>query len=86
MQQINSDERSAERRRLDEEIAAEPELALPDVPADSLPSSMESHLRQISRPVAIAGVVENGAVKPLDSSVILQEHSRVIIVASETLQ
>jgi hypothetical protein len=33
--------------------------------------------------VAVAGVVENGLVRPLDTSVKLPEHARVIIVASE---
>jgi len=35
------------------------------------------------RPLAVAGIVENGLVRPLDTSVKLLEHSRVIIVASE---
>jgi len=33
--------------------------------------------------MAVAGVVENGLVRPLDPSVTLPERSRVIIVASE---
>jgi hypothetical protein len=33
--------------------------------------------------VAMAGIVENGLVRPLDPGVKLPEHSRVIIVTSE---
>jgi hypothetical protein len=35
--------------------------------------------------VAVAGIVENGLVRPLDTEVKLPEHSRVIIVASEAM-
>ena len=45
---------------------------------------METHLdKQRRRPLALTGVVENGLVRPLDPTVKLAEHSRVIIVASE---
>jgi hypothetical protein len=45
---------------------------------------VEAHLNQPRRrPVAVAGVVENGLVRPLDPAVKLAEHARVIIVASE---
>lgn len=78
------DRRSPARRALDEQIAAEPPLALPELPADATSAPMEAHLRRRpSRPVAVAGVVENGLVRPLDPSVKLPEHARVIIVASE---
>ncbi len=78
------DPRSASRRVRDEQIAAEPKLAPPAVPPDAVPSTMEAHIGRIRRhPVAVAGVVENGLVRPLDPSVKLLEHSRVIIVASE---
>jgi hypothetical protein len=40
-------------------------------------------LKRARRPVAVAGVVENGLVRPLDPTVHLPEHARVIIVASE---
>jgi hypothetical protein len=43
---------------------------------------MEAHGRR--RPVAVAGIVENGLVRPLDPAVKLPEHSRVIIVATES--
>jgi len=33
--------------------------------------------------MTLAGVVEDGLVRPLDQGVRLREHSRVIIVASE---
>ena len=78
------DERSPRRRAHDEQIAAEPPLATPDLPPDATPASIETHLaRHRRRPLAVAGVVENGLVRPLDPSVKLPEHSRVIIVAAE---
>jgi hypothetical protein len=68
----------------DEQIAAEPPLAAPELPPDAAPSPVEAHLgRYRKRPVAVAGIVENGLVRPLDSEVKLPEHSRVIIVATE---
>ena len=78
------DLRSPERRLRDEQIAAEPPLAPPELPTDAASSPMEAHLgRGRRRPVAVAGIVENGLVRPLDAAVKLLEHSRVIIVASE---
>lgn len=77
------DDRTPDRRALDEAIAAEPPLAPPDIPAGAAPMPMESHLRKTRRPFAVAGVVENGLVRPLDPAVRLPEHARVIIVASE---
>jgi hypothetical protein len=45
---------------------------------------VEAHLGRLRRrPLAVAGVVENGLVRPLDPAVKLAEHSRVIIVAAE---
>jgi len=79
------DERSATRRTKDEEIAAEPPLPPLALPADATPAPVESHLGKLRRPVAVAGVVENGLVRPLDPAVKLPEHARVIIVASETI-
>jgi hypothetical protein len=78
-----ADQRSPERRATDEQIAAEPKLAPPVLPPDASPEPVEAHLaRSRHRPVAVAGVVENGLVRPLDPAVKLPEHSRVIIVAS----
>jgi hypothetical protein len=76
------DRRSAERRALDERIASEPPLPVPDVPADAKRAPIENYLAQMKRPLAVAGVVENGLVRPLDPSVKLAEGSRVIVVAS----
>jgi hypothetical protein len=45
---------------------------------------MEARLAHRRRPVAVGGIVENGVVRPVDPSVKLPEHSRVIIVASES--
>jgi hypothetical protein len=44
---------------------------------------MEAHQLRRTHPIAIAGIVENGMVRPVDPGVKLPEHSRVIIVASE---
>ena len=78
------DQRTPGRRARDEQIAAEPPMAPLDLPPDALSSSVEAHLgRHRRRPLAVAGVVENGLVRPLDPAVKLPEHSRVIIVASE---
>ena len=78
------DQRSPGRRARDEQIAAETQMAPLGVPPDAAWSSVEAHLgRPRRRPLAVAGVVENGLVRPLDPTVKLPEHSRVIIVASE---
>ena len=80
------DHRSPRRRAQDEQIAAEPQMAPLELPPDVAPSPVEAHLARLRRrPVALAGVVENGLVRPLDPTVKLPEHSRVIIVASEAL-
>ena len=76
------DERSPGRRARDEQIAAEPQLAPLELPADAPAFPVEAHLAR-RRPLAVAGVVENGLVRPLDPTVKLPEHSRVIIVATE---
>ncbi len=78
------DPRSPKRRGRDEQIAAEPQLAPLELPADAPSAPMETHLGpHRRRPLAVAGVVENGLVRPLDPAVKLPEHSRVIIVATE---
>jgi hypothetical protein len=78
------DQRSPGRRARDEQIAADPPKAPPDLPADASMSPMEAHLGRLPRrPVAVAGIVEHGVVRPLDPTVKLPEHARVIIVASE---
>jgi hypothetical protein len=77
------DQRSPGRRARDEQIAAEPQLAPPELPPDATPSPVETHLGRLHRPVAVVGIVENGLVRPLDATVKLSEHSRVIIVVVE---
>ena len=77
------DQRSVARRALDEQIANEPQLAPPELPSGAVPSKVEAHLARIRRPLAVAGVVENGLVRPLDPTVKLAEHARVIIVAAD---
>ena len=79
------DGRSPGRRARDEEIAAEPPLAPLDLPPDAVPAPVEVHLGRQRRPLAVAGVVENGLVRPLNPTVKLPEHARVIIVASEAI-
>ena len=76
------DKRSPARRNRDDQIAAEPKLPPLDLPADAVSSPAEAHLSRHSKPMAVVGVVENGLVRPLDSSVELPEHSRVIIVTT----
>jgi hypothetical protein len=77
-----ADLRSPGRRIRDEQIATEPPMAPPELPRDAAPAPMEAHLRGCERhPLAVAGVVENGLVRPLDPAVKLPEHARVIIVA-----
>lgn len=78
------DNRSQRGRALDEQIAAEPQLPPLELPSDAKSSRVEHHLNRLRRrPLAIAGIVENGLVRPLDPDVHLPERSRVIIVASE---
>ena len=79
------DQRTSKQRTQDERIAAEPRLAPPNLPVDALAVPLETLLKpRHRRPVAVAGVVENGLVRPLDATVKLPENSRVIIVASES--
>ena len=78
------DQRSPERRAKDEQIAAEPKLPLPELPHGTRIAPVETHLdKRRRRPLAVPGIVENGLVRPLDPTVRLSEHSRVIIVAAE---
>lgn len=80
------DTRNDERKRQDEQIASAPKLPAPHIASGAQPLPVESHLRrQRSRPLAVAGIVENGLVRPLDPQVKLAEHARVIIVASESV-
>lgn len=67
----------------DERIAAEPPLPPPELPPDIEPLSMEVHQLRHTHPIAFAGIVENGMVRPVDPGVKLAERSRVIIVASD---
>lgn len=77
------DNRSPERKAIDEKIAAEPPLPPLEVPAEAVGKPLEAFLPPRRRPVAVAGVVENGLIRPLDPAVHLPEHARVIIVATE---
>ena len=84
MTKSSVDRRSPERRARDEQIAAERQMRAPKLPANAVASPVEEHLARLAkRPLAVAGVVENGLVRPLDPSVKLPEHARVIIVAAD---
>jgi hypothetical protein len=76
------DTRTPKRRQLDEELAEAPLQAIPEPVAGEEPRPVEDHLRH-QRPIAVVGVVEGGVVRLLDTSVMLPEHSKVIVVASE---
>jgi len=67
----------------DEQIAAESPLPPLDLPPAAPAVPVESYLDCCGpHPRAIAGVVENGVVRPLDPAVKLPERARVIIVAA----
>lgn len=82
MNSTKPDNRSPERRAREEQIASEPHLPPLKLSEDAAPSAMEARLPP-SHPRAMMGVVEKGLVRPLDPSVELPEHSRVIIVATQ---
>jgi hypothetical protein len=79
----SSDNRSPERKALDERIASESPKAPMEVPAGAVGKPVEAFLAGRAKPIAVAGIVENGLVRPLDPAVQLPEHARVIIVATE---
>jgi hypothetical protein len=77
MSTARDDPRSPQRRAQDEQIASEPHLEPPQIPSDAVPLPMEAHLGRLGKqPVADAGVVENGLVRPLDPAVKLTESVR----------
>lgn len=78
-----NDPRSKRRRDLDDLIAAEPMLPPPDLPIGTASAPVEAYLAPRRRPLAVAGVVENGLIRPLDPGVRLVERSRVIIVTAD---
>jgi hypothetical protein len=80
------DNRSPERKALDEQIAAEPMKPPRELPPGAVGRPLEAFLAERAKPIAVAGVVENGLVRPLDPAVHLPEHSRVIIVTTESAQ
>jgi hypothetical protein len=81
MPTIEPDTRSPERKALDEAIASEPKLPMPSLPPGSVPRPLE-HFLPPPMPRAVAGIVENGVVRPLDPAVKLAERQRVLIVAA----
>jgi hypothetical protein len=77
------DTRSERRKALDEQLAAEPMLPIPNAAPGDQPRPLEAHLRPRRRPVAVVGVVENGMVRLLDAGVKFPENSQVIVVAPD---
>ena len=75
------DTRTEKRKAADERIAAQAELAPPELSAGSVPRPVESFL-PVRKPMAVLGVVENGLVRPLDPNVTLPERAKVIIVSA----
>ena len=81
---IGTDNPNPSRRERDEQITAEPKLAPPELARDAMSAPVQDHLARVRRkPIAVAGIVENGLVRPLDPTVRLPENARVIIVATE---
>ena len=77
-----SDQRSARRKALDEQIAEEPMLAIPELGPEAKAMPVEEHLRLLKRkPQAFLGVVENGQIRLVDPDVRLPEKASVIVVA-----
>ena len=76
------DLRSDRRKALDEQLASEPHLPLPELAPGDGPRPLETYLRHC-RPVPVIGVVENELVRLRDPVVRLPEQSRVIVVATE---
>jgi hypothetical protein len=77
------DDRSAERKALDEQIASEPSKSRPEIPPGAKPMPFEALMASRRRLIAVAGMVEDGVLRPLDPDVHLPEHARVIIVATQ---
>ena len=83
MPTIEPDTRSERRKALDEAIANEPKLPAPPIPPGT-PLRPIEHFHPELRPGTVAGVVENGVVRPLDPAVRLVENQRVLIVTAGT--
>ena len=77
------DTRSEHRKALDEQLAAEPLLPIPEADPGEVPRPLEAHLRPRRRPIAVVGVVEKGVIRLLDTGVTFPEQSRVIVVAAD---
>ncbi len=80
---IEPDTRSDHRKALDEAIAAEPHLPDEPLPAGAVLRPIEYFHPELAAK-RVAGIVENGVVRPLDPAVRLTEHQRVIIVMPAT--
>jgi hypothetical protein len=56
-----ADTRSERRKALDEQLAAEPFLPIPDPTPGEQPRPLEAHLASIRTPVAAVGVIETAS-------------------------
>ena len=76
------DDRSKNQKIRDEQIASSPKNSRPKPASEASPKPIEEFLapEDIPSPRAIVGIVEDGVVKPLDTSQALKEHSKVLIV------
>jgi hypothetical protein len=76
------DDRTEDQKQQDEQIASGPKNPRPELTSDVSPKPIEEFFapEDIPSPKAIVGIVENGIVKPVDSSQPLKEHSKVLIV------
>jgi hypothetical protein len=79
---LSIDDRTPERRELDEQIASKPKRPIPDLPADTPTLPLDERMASLKEPRAIRGVVKNGVVRPLDAGVQLAENTRVLIITS----
>ena len=83
----DTDDRTPDRRAADEALANAPRKPLPKFPPDA-PTRTTAEIMAAKRlgpyrhaPMAVAGVVTGGAVRPVDPAVRLPENARVVIVA-----
>lgn len=75
--------RATQRSQGEERIVAEPQQPSVGLPSDVARLPREAYLAGHRRRSEVAGIVENGVVRLLDTTVKLPEHSRVIVIASE---
>ncbi len=82
MPNIEHHTRTEALRALDEQIAAEAHLPIQQFPVGTVFRPVEELFRELRRPVAAMGVVENGVIRLLDPDVKFPERASVIVVAA----